>query len=204
MKSMNDKCYKVLHMQSAMPNGTIRDANTVLQDVLDKTEPEITGLAAEIITLYLESSDKKSMSAMFEAMTGCSFEEYLDRSISAMQETYANTAICFGCNKHYSMIMNIIFDSSGSRFYCPNCMSQEAYTMPLENLDELHDDVTGEPGAVVFMAYKEVYVLEAERMRRLIKHELFPEEALALRKKYGESCFMIHDDFYDDEGNALQ
>lgn len=202
--TMNEKCFKVLHMQSTMPNGTIRDADTVLQDILDETEPEITGLATEIIMLYLNSTDKKSVSAMFETITGCSFEEYLDRSISAMQETYAKEAICTQCHQHYSMIMNIIVDGNGTRFYCPNCMAQEADTMPLTNLPDLDDDVTGKPGAVAFMAYKEVYTLEAERMRRLIKHALSPEEVLALCMKYGADSFMLHDDFYDDEGNALQ
>jgi hypothetical protein len=204
MNNMNDKCYKVLHMQSTMPNGTIRDADTVLQDVFDETEPEITGLATEIIMLYLNSTDKDSVSAMFEAITGCSFKEYLDRSISAMRETYAREAICTKCHQHYSMIMSIIVDGNGNRFYCPNCMAKEADTMPLANVSDLHDDVTGEPGAVAFMAYKEVYTLEAERMRRLIKHTLAPDEVLALRKKYGADSFMLHDDFYDDEGNALQ
>lgn len=201
---MKDKCYTVLHMQSTMPNGTVRDADTVLQDAFDETEPEITGLATEIIMLYLNSTDKDSVAAMFEAITGCSFQEYLDRSISAMRETYAKEAICTKCHQHYSMIMSIIVDGNGNRIYCPNCMAKEADTMPLANVSDLHDDVTGEPGAVAFMAYKEVYTLEAERMRRLIKHTLAPDEVLALRNKYGADSFMLHDDFYDDEGNALQ
>lgn len=199
-----NKCEKVLHMQRCLPDGTIRDADTVLQDIFDEIEPEVTGVATEIINLYLNFDDAVSIAKMFEVMTGCSFEAFLDRAIQVMERNYAENAVCCGCHKHYSMIIEKITDANGSRFFCPNCLAIRYHDMSLVNIPSLKDDVTGKPGAVVFESYKERYQLDAECMRRLISHRLNTREVRALRQKYGANAFMLHDDFYDDKGHAIQ
>lgn len=132
------------------------------------------------------------------------YEAFLDRATQAMERIDAENAVCCDCHKHYPIIIEKITDANGSRFFCPNCLAFSCHDMSLVNIPNLQDDITGKPGAVVFEAYKERYQLDAECMRRLISHSLKPHEVLALRKKYGAEVFMLHDDFYDDEGHTLQ
>ena len=39
---------------------------------------------------------------------------------------------------------------------------------------------------------------------RLLRHALRPDEVKLLWERAGMETFMTHDDFYDEEGNALQ
>ena len=113
---------------------------------------------------------------------------------------------CNGCNKDYGRIMITLNDAAGSKSYCPNCLAVMVCNDELSfvNNPNLIDDVTGKPGAVEFVAYNERYVLESKRMLRLISHSLRRREALKLIEKYGDDKYMLHDDFYDENGVAIQ
>lgn len=114
---------------------------------------------------------------------------------------------CDVCNYESERIVAKITDGEGSYNFCPNCLvlryAQEQ--LDFENHPDFIDDVTGEKGAVKFESYDEVYILEKDRMLRLIARNLEPEEYFALVKKYGANKYLLHDDFYDPfDGAAIQ
>ena len=114
---------------------------------------------------------------------------------------------CSECGFDEKIVVISITDKNGSLEFCPNCLIKQFIENELsfENHPDFVDDVTGEKGAVKFESYDEVYVLEKERMLRLISHNLEPEEYFALAEKYGANKYMIHEDFYDEiDGEALQ
>ena len=110
-----------------------------------------------------------------------------------------------------STIVDImIIDKDSSRIFCPNCLTAGIYNnyINFTNNNELKDDILGSYGAVAYITQNESYSLERATLRRLILHSLKPWEWKILHDKYvkpfNKFQFMLHDDFYDDEGNALQ
>ena len=59
------------------PNGIVRDADTILEDYMDNRETEISGIAEEVFDIYKNTTDKESVKAMFEALVGTSFDDYV-------------------------------------------------------------------------------------------------------------------------------
>lgn len=117
--------------------------------------------------------------------------------------------MCQLCGK--STIVDImIIDKNSSRIYCPNCIGIALYHnfLNLVNNPDLKDDITDGYGAILYITNKEQYCLNRETMKRLITHNLKPYEWKILYDKYVKPTntfrFMLHDDFYDDNGNALQ
>ena len=75
-----------------LPDGNIVDADTLLADLMQEIDFEISGIAQEIFNIWKESKDKKSVEEMFLAFTGETFEEYLEtckRKIG--KETYVQS-----------------------------------------------------------------------------------------------------------------
>lgn len=105
------------------------------------------------------------------------------------------------------LIVNTFSFNEKSISYCPNCMRQaildDSLKRTLENDVTLTDDITGKSGAVLLVSGNETYTLEKETMLRLVSYTLKPEEYAALFKKYG-NAYMLHEDFYDANGIALQ
>ena len=113
---------------------------------------------------------------------------------------------CENCKKDYGEIIIKLKDNMGEQSFCPNCLAlmvcnQDLY---LENDMSLKDDVTGKWGAIEFLSGDEHYVLEKERMIRLICKNLRKEEYLVLSQKYGADKYELHDDFYLEDGTAIQ
>ena len=110
-----------------------------------------------------------------------------------------------------STIVDImIIDKDSSRIFCPNCLTAGIYNnyINFANNNDLRDDITENYGAVAYIAQNESYILERATLRRLILHSLKPYEWKILHDKYvkpfNKFQFMLHCDFYDNEGNALQ
>jgi hypothetical protein len=97
-------------------------------------------------------------------------------------------------------------DGVKTRSLCPNCLAIELQENNISfiNSPKLIDDISGQPGAVEFKSGYERYVLERRSMMRLISHNLRPIEWKCLVAIYGSNPYMLHDDFYDEEGSALQ
>ena len=113
---------------------------------------------------------------------------------------------CKRCNNDYESIMIYLVDAEKTQCFCPNCLTLSYFDnqLNLKNDFKMLDDITGEPGAVKFESDGEVYFLEKNRMERLITYNLMPYEYLKLMEKYGNHCYMIHEDFYTEDGYAIQ
>lgn len=83
---------------------------------------------------------------------------------------------CDVCGKQNGRVpINIIIkDGIKETVYCPNCMTRAFLENKLNFVNDpsLIDDITGQAGAVEYIATQEHYVLEKEAMLRLISHSL--------------------------------
>lgn len=79
---ISKKVQKVLELQNSTPNGVVFDADTILADLIAAADFEVTGLAAELLSIWDKSEDRASIEQMFCLITGCAFEDYLDRCIA--------------------------------------------------------------------------------------------------------------------------
>ena len=117
--------------------------------------------------------------------------------------------MCIMCGESHIVDVMII-DKDSTRTFCPNCLVTGIYNnyINFANNKNLTDDITGTKGAVAYIALNESYILNRETLRRLILNSLYPWEWKALNDKYikptGKFYFMLHEDFYDDTGKALQ
>lgn len=76
-----EKAERVLDLLANTPNGIIHDADTVLKDIMDEADFEITGTAAEIIGIWKKAADKTSVEELFKSFTDYSFNGWLDKCI---------------------------------------------------------------------------------------------------------------------------
>lgn len=113
---------------------------------------------------------------------------------------------CMSCgyNKAPNILVTLV-DAAETRILCPNCIAVAVAsgTLKFEADYNLVDDITGLPGAVKFLNDFENYTLSPRAMLRLLAHDLRAHEWQKLVEKYGEQ-FMLHDDFYTEEGNPWQ
>lgn len=86
ISNTNEMAEAILRMQHAMPDGVVRDADTVLQDIYDAMEDEVTGTGFELIQLYLTAHDKVGFCRLFEAMTGTKWTSFLNESLRVMTQ----------------------------------------------------------------------------------------------------------------------
>ena len=66
-------------MAEHLPNGLIRDADTVLVDIIKAVDFEFDGFAQDIFNIWRKSSDRKSVEQMFFEVTDCEFLDYLKK-----------------------------------------------------------------------------------------------------------------------------
>ena len=59
------------------PNGVIRDADTILVDLIEKNDFEFSGFAEDVFSIWKISSDKQTIEQLFYEFTGTEFDEYL-------------------------------------------------------------------------------------------------------------------------------
>lgn len=67
----------------------VTDADTVLADMMEQTDFEQTGAAAEIFNLYTEAdgAGREIISSMFESLIGESFDTFLSEATKACEKT---------------------------------------------------------------------------------------------------------------------
>ena len=76
---------KVEKMMENLPDGAIRDADTVLVDILLKeADHTFSGSAQDIFNIWGKSSDKKSIEQLFYEFTDYEFPDYLKKCQTVM------------------------------------------------------------------------------------------------------------------------
>lgn len=80
-KNLYARTKEVLRLLENTPNGRVVDADTILKDMLDESDFEVSGLARELIQIWQNASDRSSVEQLFCLFTGCAFEDYLDQCI---------------------------------------------------------------------------------------------------------------------------
>ena len=71
---------RVVELSNKLPeDSSIQDCDTILADILDEADHEITGIGADVLDIYTESSDKERISLLFEVLTGTEFSDYLNK-----------------------------------------------------------------------------------------------------------------------------
>ena len=78
----------VENMAEHLPNGLIRDADTVLVDIIKAADFEFNGFAQDIFNIWRKSSDRKSVEQMFFEITDCEFMDYLKKCQKVMYAVY--------------------------------------------------------------------------------------------------------------------
>lgn len=113
---------------------------------------------------------------------------------------------CNLCGMESEVVLVTLTDGTSQHCMCPNCIAASVAngTIAFSRNYNLIDDITGVPGAVQFVSMAEQYTLAPRTMLRLLAHDLRPNEWKALCKKYDEHNYMLHDDFYSPDGEALQ
>ena len=85
------KCESIIEMMDKMPNGvSFQDADTILQDIFDEMETEVTGVAKELITVYLNATNRQDVEKTFLVMTGVTWNSFIDKAYTAMSNTINN------------------------------------------------------------------------------------------------------------------
>ncbi len=121
--------------------------------------------------------------------------------------------MCDICKKViFSGLDYIIKDTCGhSITICPNCVTMKVYQGEMEEmLKDFHSDpyaseISGEVADVIVVDQKTEYYLTRNEAVRLFGHRLNKEEYKKLIE-HGRSTeeFLLHDDFYDEDGQAMQ
>ena len=108
--------------------------------------------------------------------------------------------MCQICKKNTDPVNINLTDGIDTLTMCPNCIALAIVNKRLNFVPNYNYtcEITGESGAVRFIADKEKYVLKPDIMLRLLAHSLRPNEYRKLvENRHGEHPFAIHDDFYD-------
>ena len=77
--SINAERAEYLHNNT--PGGMIKDADTILEDIIENRDKEVSGVANDVFEIYKNTSDKKAVKAIFEAITGTTFDDYVDECV---------------------------------------------------------------------------------------------------------------------------
>lgn len=71
---------RIIASDNAKPYGEFFcDSDTILANIMTEVELDVSGVAHEIFKIYNAAKDKESVAALFEAILGVSFLEYLSR-----------------------------------------------------------------------------------------------------------------------------
>lgn len=61
--------------------GSITDSDTILCDLLQNVDNEVSGLSQEIFNIYKKSKDKNAVKQIFLTFTDMEFDDYLDKCL---------------------------------------------------------------------------------------------------------------------------
>ena len=92
---------KVLKLSENQPMGAIQDADTVLADIMGKSDFQVTRISDELLKMYLYVENKDDFESLFFLIADETFEEYLTKSRDVMQKN-----INYGTPRVVKVILN--------------------------------------------------------------------------------------------------
>lgn len=141
-KDLYARTEEVLRLLENTPNGRVVDADTILKDLLDETDFEVSGLACELIQIWRNATDKASVEQLFCLFTGCAFEDYLDQCIRDTSRIQLITDIT---PEHIRRAEQVLSDNGIEPDECRTVLQAIGYTL----LDaELYPDGDKQKGDV--------------------------------------------------------
>lgn len=85
---------KVLKLSENQPMGAIQDADTVLADIMGKSDFQVTRISDELLKMYLDVENKDDFESLFFLIADETFEEYLTKSRDVIKCTGENPVAC--------------------------------------------------------------------------------------------------------------
>lgn len=82
---------EVMDLSTKQPDGMIRDADTILADIMETADFQISGISDDILKLYLEVENKGDFESLFCLMADKKFEDYLVESKKVMEQNIAES-----------------------------------------------------------------------------------------------------------------
>lgn len=76
---MEELLKEVEELNDNTPFGFIKDADTILCDIIEDTDYEFSGIAQDIFNIWRNSSDRKAVEQMFFEFTEMEFKDYLEK-----------------------------------------------------------------------------------------------------------------------------
>lgn len=81
MKAKETLVEEAKTLAETAPDGFVTDGDTLLCDIMENADFEVTGLAADIFNIWLKSSDRLSVEKLFYTLTDTEFEDFVNLCI---------------------------------------------------------------------------------------------------------------------------
>jgi len=81
----------VMDLSTKQPDGMIHDADTILADIMEAADFQVSEISDDILKLYLDVENKDDFESLFYLMTDEKFENYLLKSKKIMEQNIAES-----------------------------------------------------------------------------------------------------------------
>lgn len=82
---------RVMDLSTKQPDGMIHDADTILADIMEAADFQVSGVSDDILKLYLEVENKDDFESLFYLMADEKFKDYLLKSKKVMEQNIAES-----------------------------------------------------------------------------------------------------------------
>ena len=129
---------QVLDLSTKQPDGMIHDADTILADIMEAADFQVSGISDDILKLYLEVENKDDFESLFYLLTGVTFEYYLHKCEGTIQRNVAETELriiqiyLFKSNK--SRKNSLIIQTDAPKNKIRTCL-RNGYSLSLLSMD---------------------------------------------------------------------
>lgn len=89
---ISDLIEEVEELNNNTPEGCIVDGDTILTDLIESNDFEISGMCQDILNIWNNSTDKKAVEQMFFEFVGIEFVEFLKKCKGEISKEEKNRA----------------------------------------------------------------------------------------------------------------